>query len=515
MSFNLTKRRNKVKKYYICLFLVLVVSFLVNAQTPQYYTSNSGTSSNSFPFNMPGGKAVNSLILAGEFNQPSPLPSGKQINKVYFRTSSAGSRTFTDLRILMAQDVITTLTSGTFYSGPYDTVYYSPSVTLNSTTGGWMSITLDHPFSYNPTKSLIIFVGQCVSTGSSLTIYNSTNSDIRRVWSVGGCPFAPYASGDASLVNFGVDVSDDLSNRGIVLPTPGTTANYVSIPNSSAMTGFQTITIEAWVKLGGASTPNTILNKGAASYDYQFGVNSSTTNFVYLRAGSTVLYSTFTVPVGVWTHLAVTSSGSTVIFYMNGIPLTTLTSTLTLGNSSGELRIGRGDIDPGSGKIDEVRLWNIERSAYDIYWNMCNKWVPNTSYGLLGKWHLDGNLIDSVSGYNGTAVGSVTFDTTISCILSGIKNIQNGIPDKYQLEQNYPNPFNPSTTIKFSIPKDSYVELKIYDVSGKEVSSLISDPYKAGTYQVDFNASNFTSGVYFYKIVAGNFSMTKKMILIK
>jgi len=503
-----------MKKVYFILFFVLTVSVIVNAQTPQYYTSNSGTSMNSFPFNVAAGKAVNSLILPGEFNQPAPLPSGKQINTVYFRMGSTASRLFYDLRILMAQDTITNLTSGTFYPGPYDTVFYNPSITLSSTTAGWMSVALNHPYLYDPTKSLILFVSQCSSSGGIMYVYNSTVTGMRRVWSVAGCPFTPYASADASLINFGVDVSD-ASNRGILLPTPGSTANYVSVPSDAGLSGFQTLTIEAWVKPGGSTTPNTILNKGGNSYDYQFGVNSSTTGYAYLRAQSTVVYSTFTVPAGVWTHVAVTSDGTTTIFYKNGAPLTTLTTPITFGSSSGELRIGRGDIDPGSGKIDEVRLWNVVRSPYDIYWNMCNKWVPNNTYGLLSKWHLDGNLIDSVSGRNGTIVGNVNYDTTISCILSGINNNENEIPGTYKLYQNYPNPFNPVTTIKFSIPKDSYVELYIYDAEGKKVSSLANRNYKAGSYLIDFNASNLPSGVYFYKLKTDDFSMTKKMILIK
>jgi len=151
---------------------------------PQYYNLNTGTSSNSFPFTVAGGKAVNSLFLAGEFNQPTPLPPGQQITTVYLRTSTAGTRTFTNLHILMAQDVITTLTTGTFYAGPYDTVYSNASPTLTSTVDGWMGVRLDHPYPYDPTKSLILFVGQCGATGAGMSVRNSTLTDIRRVWSV-------------------------------------------------------------------------------------------------------------------------------------------------------------------------------------------------------------------------------------------------------------------------------------------------------------------------------------------
>ena len=166
-------------------FLILLLGLVAGSLAqPQYYNLNTGTSSNSFPFTVAGGKAVNSLFLAREFNQPTPLPPGQQITTVYLRTSTAGTRTFTNLHILMAQDVITTLTTGTFYAGPYDTVYSNASPTLTSTVDGWMGVRLDHPYPYDPTKSLILFVGQCGATGAGMSVRNSTLTDIRRVWSV-------------------------------------------------------------------------------------------------------------------------------------------------------------------------------------------------------------------------------------------------------------------------------------------------------------------------------------------
>ncbi|MBL8008183.1 MAG: T9SS type A sorting domain-containing protein [Ignavibacteria bacterium] len=90
-----------------------------------------------------------------------------------------------------------------------------------------------------------------------------------------------------------------------------------------------------------------------------------------------------------------------------------------------------------------------------------------------------------------------------------------GIPEKYDLSQNYPNPFNPSTKISFDIPVDGKVSMKIFDMSGKEVATLVNDFRTAGYYTVDFNASALSSGIYFYKISAGNFTATKKMMLVK
>jgi hypothetical protein len=97
------------------------------------------------------------------------------------------------------------------------------------------------------------------------------------------------------------------------------------------------------------------------------------------------------------------------------------------------------------------------------------------------------------------------------------------IPDQFALQQNYPNPFNPSTKIKYSIPsviasgtkQSQLVILKVYDLLGNEVATLVNDEKPAGTYEVDFNASQLSSGIYFYKIQAGSFVETKKMLMIK
>lgn len=115
--------------------------------------------------------------------------------------------------------------------------------------------------------------------------------------------------------------------------------------------------------------------------------------------------------------------------------------------------------------------------------------------------------------------GSHGYVTTL-CVI-GIQPISSEIPDSYKLYQNYPNPFNPVTNIKFEIPNDDNVIIKIYDIRGREVFS-ISEYKKAGSYEVQFDGSNFASGIYFYKMVVGDntnngdvFTDTKKMVLLK
>jgi hypothetical protein len=97
----------------------------------------------------------------------------------------------------------------------------------------------------------------------------------------------------------------------------------------------------------------------------------------------------------------------------------------------------------------------------------------------------------------------------------GITPISTNVPDKFSLGQNYPNPFNPTTNIEFQIPKSGLVNLTIYDALGRKVETLVNQNLCAGTYKADLDASNLVSGIYFYRLSAGDFSETKKMILLK
>ncbi len=97
----------------------------------------------------------------------------------------------------------------------------------------------------------------------------------------------------------------------------------------------------------------------------------------------------------------------------------------------------------------------------------------------------------------------------------GIQPVTNEIPGEFALHQNYPNPFNPATNIEFAIPKSSFVRLAVYDMLGREIEILANENLKAGAYKTDWNASNYTSGVYFYKLTSEGFTETKRMILLK
>ena len=99
--------------------------------------------------------------------------------------------------------------------------------------------------------------------------------------------------------------------------------------------------------------------------------------------------------------------------------------------------------------------------------------------------------------------------------LDGVKREESSVPFSFSLSQNYPNPFNPTTTIQYSIPKETGVSIKIYNILGQEIATLVNQRQTAGNYTATFDASRFASGVYFYRLSAGSFSQVRKMLLLK
>lgn len=179
--------------------------------------------------------------------------------------------------------------------------------------------------------------------------------------------------------------------------------------------------------------------------------------------------------------------------------------------------------------------WNSVNAGFEVY-GMCFL-NPNTGYvcGSGGNIRLTTNggstWLTQSSGVNNKlnkvsfvspAFGLCTGDNGILLrttngggVFTGINSLGGSVPDEYLLSQNYPNPFNPTTKIKFNIPGASFVNLFVYDVTAKLIESLLTRNLNSGTYEIDWNAAKYSSGVYFYRIDAGDFSDVKKMILIK
>lgn len=171
---------------------------------------------------------------------------------------------------------------------------------------------------------------------------------------------------------------------------------------------------------------------------------------------------------------------------------------------------------PGSGSITGIavklpEMWFARGTT--IYYSSTSgvNWVTGTTPPAGTYTHM---VMARTGGYN---IWGVRDNGGISkyTYLIGIKPISSEIPNKFALYQNYPNPFNPSTTIKFDISESSYSVLTIYDALGREAANLVNESLKPGTYEVKWDASNFSSGIYYYKLTAGNISDTKKLVLVK
>jgi photosystem II stability/assembly factor-like uncharacterized protein len=129
------------------------------------------------------------------------------------------------------------------------------------------------------------------------------------------------------------------------------------------------------------------------------------------------------------------------------------------------------------------------------------------------------NLVDINLFYDGSMVYAYAINQYDQVIKledpTGVQTVNSNVPSEYKLGQNYPNPFNPSSKIRFSLPKADFVSLTVFDLLGREVTSLIKEELKPGTYEVEWDASNYPSGVYFYKLTSGDYTETKKMMLVK
>jgi hypothetical protein len=128
---------------------------------------------------------------------------------------------------------------------------------------------------------------------------------------------------------------------------------------------------------------------------------------------------------------------------------------------------------------------------------------------------LDNNKNVYVTGRSGNSLGYADIVTIKYNQLIGIQPISNEIPNQFSLSQNYPNPFNPITKIKFTLPKSSFVTVVVYDAPGREIETIVNEQLNPGTYETDWNALNYPSGIYYYKLNAENYTDTKKMVLIK
>jgi hypothetical protein len=475
------------------LILFITAATFLNAQTPQYYNYNTSGSGNSFPLNQVPGKLVQWLVAPGEFNQPAGARSGFITNfYCYIATGyPLGPWTYTAFNLIFYQTTNSSLTNGTFYTTGGDTVYKRTSVSLQAAANTWLQFTLDHPYRYDSTKSLIIQMEQCGCPGATgYSLAHTTVSSTRRVWSTAGCPYTPYASSGTNVLNCGIDVIP-------IPPIPPTPPfyNYMSTEGANSfpfnIAGGKEV---QWLVNPHEFNQPSMVQPGIinAVYFYMAGTASHTFSHLLIKLGLTNLTS---LPPGV-----IFTGDLDTVFYADTV---TLSST-----ASGWMMI----------PLQQFYNYDTSKSlVYDIsqcgYTGSGSMTVNQHTLSPVRRCYINGttSCVFTYAGQDGTIA-----HCGINIIsLVGTGTINHKVPAHYSLLQNYPNPFNPSTVIRYSIPKSGNVQIRVYDEIGKEVAVLVNEYKRPGEYDVSFDGSSLSSGVYFYKIFAGDFAESKKMMLIK
>jgi photosystem II stability/assembly factor-like uncharacterized protein len=238
---------------------------------------------------------------------------------------------------------------------------------------------------------------------------------------------------------------------------------------------------------------------------------------VWFGTNNTRIYNTNNLQN--WTAQTTTGQVNSYAVWFNNSTtgMTGGTGTLITTNA-GTNWVATSSLLPGTANISGItgvsNSWWVIRQSTAIYYSPNNgvSWVtdytaPAGNFRHISKARTGINIVLWAIRANG---GISRIEIPV-----GIGKISQEIPEKFILMQNYPNPFNPSTNIRFDIPFADYVKLVVFDAIGREVSVLIDSRYEAGSYEVDFDGSRLTSGVYFYKLTTGEFFDSKKMILSK
>ncbi|HSP89097.1 MAG TPA: T9SS type A sorting domain-containing protein, partial [Ignavibacteriaceae bacterium] len=147
-------------------------------------------------------------------------------------------------------------------------------------------------------------------------------------------------------------------------------------------------------------------------------------------------------------------------------------------------------------------------------WQQINDGLPqNPPVSALTLREINETSVELYAGlFNDTTNGAGVYKLSVTV---DVEQVNGQIPTEYKLEQNYPNPFNPSTTIQFSLPKESFTKLEIFNSLGEKVSTLVSETLSVGTYEYEWKSEGLPSGVYLYRLSTENFMQTKKLLLMK
>ncbi len=509
----------KTLSFFAMLILVSIFAVNLFAQ-PQYYNNTTGIN-NSIPLNTAGGQMIQTLIAPGEFSNPSPATAGN-ITSLFIRIGEAlGPATYTDFKILMGQTTDVVLTGGAFYPGTMTQVFSRASVTYTAAGASWLEIPLDVPFAYNPAQSLVIQIEQRGATGT-ITGYSLSQSSIpsRRIYSAGGYPWV-YGGIQDRVTNCGLTIAPPVTAPELIYYKFEDNPSTTTIKNcASAPVGTNPATLASLTLGTGGQFDTCVVATGVASGGVTTGWNCD------LAASSWTISMWLTIP----------SSASGSAYYLFGDPGAGSFRCFHNGVAGQDNLVLRGtgitDVTvTGIGPAPTVVTFVYDATIPDIkaYKNgVLAVTVSQTALNLtvgsgfkVGGYSTSANFIgqmDEFRLYNralDAAEVGTAWNQDIACTGSGVGITQHNNTQSFDLLQNYPNPFNQNTTIAYQLSANSNVVLKVYDIMGKEVSTLVNKTQTAGKYEVKFDASNLSAGIYVYQLTTNNNTLTKRMMIEK
>jgi hypothetical protein len=377
------------------------------------------------------------------------------------------------------------------------------------------------------------------------------------------CKIPPITSGDSTLVDYWVKATDN-DNLSSTNPQYTNTSrySYFVFSDPAKPLTIQHVRYSPWgsgfsgyngypVTISGVVTSDTTSIPGGGTDPTRVYIQNGTTPWSGIILG-------YAGPVG--TNVSVlkkgdliTISGTPVLANSSGTRLDTITALTVVSHNNplpvahvmktgdvGYSALGTLTAEPWNSCIVTYNAVTIDSAnvgsttfyaeSYGKDSSGGNHTMFNWADGRTQFWAGPTNVLVSKGDYFGSITGILGFTFSgykitprdsndisgyIKYAPSGVNSEKNTIPVSYKLNQNYPNPFNPSTIISYELPKSGLVTLKIFNVLGQQVRTLVNQSQVAGTHQVNFNANSLKSGVYFYSITVDNFTQVKKMMLIK